>query len=187
MAKRKQQIEDKELLEFFHTGKKTLKMFLSRSTGREQWEIFGEDILADWIKDRPGSRPWPWWEFSSPDHPQTFEPINLAAGLGAIQSGFFSVVTHFPGPEIFPEPPYLFESEASYLRRKKLLFKGELERIKPDNFEPKETYPFFVQDIHGKYSRIDDPVKVCSESEIGLAKYDLVDVHYPARFKIHNE
>ena len=43
---------------------------------REGWEIFREQVLFDWIRERqrhlqygpgPGTRPWAWWEFDAPE------------------------------------------------------------------------------------------------------------------------
>ena len=142
---------------------------------------------GDKIWNAGPNRSFAFWEFDSPDHPKTFIPVNLNDVKMVTRSYIRWGVTHRPGRDTFPEPPYLFESEPAYLKRKNLLKKGELKRINPDDFEPKDRYPLFEPCRFGKYSRIDDPETVCSESSHGLAKYDLVDIHYPARFKIHNE
>lgn len=31
------------------------------------WREHGEQVLADWIAQHPGSRPWGWWAFAAPD------------------------------------------------------------------------------------------------------------------------
>ena len=174
-----------ELLEFFHNGKKTLEMFLGGvDAGRAPWKQHRGKVLDDWIKTRPGTRPFAWWEYDAPDHPTEFVPINFD-DVKLIERHYIRWgVTHRPGSETFPEPAYQFESQSTYLKRKKLLVRGELARITPKDFEPKELYPFFKIDRFGKYSRIDDPKKVCSENVHGLANYDLVDVHYPDRVVI---
>lgn len=33
---------------------------------RKAWLELGKEILQDWIAEHPGSRPWGWWEFQTP-------------------------------------------------------------------------------------------------------------------------
>src|SRR5262245_15578212 len=33
---------------------------------REAWEILRAKIMADWIRERPGCRPWAWWKWDAP-------------------------------------------------------------------------------------------------------------------------
>jgi hypothetical protein len=33
---------------------------------REDWEAARTELLAGWVQDHPGSRPWPWWRFDAP-------------------------------------------------------------------------------------------------------------------------
>jgi hypothetical protein len=36
---------------------------------RQAWQEHGEDLLAEWIEERPGSRPFAWWLFEAiPKH-----------------------------------------------------------------------------------------------------------------------
>ena len=187
----------KEMLEFFHTGRETIDMFLlgSTETGREQWEYHKEKVLADWVKDSPGSRPFAFWEYDSPRHPTKFIPINVNDVKMVERQYIRWGVTHFPGPETFPEPPYLFESEAAYLRRKKLLMRSELERIKPADFEPREFYPLFKPDRFGQYSRIDDYEAILAKTRermkeggsLVISTYGLPESQYPTRFKIYEK
>ena len=58
---------------------------LDCSTGyrlQDAWEIHKAAILSDWIRKRPGTRPWTWWRFESglpdvyrPDPQRPFEII----------------------------------------------------------------------------------------------------------------
>ena len=48
----------------------------------ELWSRYGAEIVANWIKRRPGCRPWCWWRFNSglpyvsrPDPTRPFEII----------------------------------------------------------------------------------------------------------------
>jgi len=166
-----------ELECYFSTGQVTAEIFLSQgrageNLGRKLWGEYRKEFLSGWIKNKPGSRPWAWWYYDSLDKPEDWKPINLDAVKMVERQYIIWGITHKPGPETFPEPPYLFESESAYLRRKKLLIKGELQRIKTANFEPKETYPFFKKESLGPYSRVDDDGN------------DLPQ--YPTRFKIYD-
>jgi len=40
----------------------------------EKWRLVGGELLAMWIKTKPGSRPWAWWTFDAPR-----EPLRLCA------------------------------------------------------------------------------------------------------------
>ena len=31
------------------------------------WRLFGDQVLADWAVESPGTRPTAWWRFSAPD------------------------------------------------------------------------------------------------------------------------
>jgi hypothetical protein len=40
---------------------------LCTKRGKALWEEKRTDILTDWIKTRPGSRPWAWWVYDAPE------------------------------------------------------------------------------------------------------------------------
>jgi len=42
----------------------------------ELWRKHGEDIVADWIDEHSGSRPWAWWRWNAP------EPRQRLGGIG---------------------------------------------------------------------------------------------------------
>jgi len=55
------------------------------------WEDLSEELLAEWIKEHPGSRPYGWWEFSAPRWERKFgtcidgtlpEPRQRLGGIG---------------------------------------------------------------------------------------------------------
>ena len=39
---------------------------IDRPTLRDLWAEFGEGIVAEWVAERPGSRPSCWWKWSAP-------------------------------------------------------------------------------------------------------------------------
>lgn len=87
------------------------------------WQAHGDEVLADWIAEHPGTRPHGWWMCDAP-------------GPRARIDG---------GPEASPDTPRRFgvpsiyrceddwsaeyESEADYLARLNLLVDGERERL----------------------------------------------------------
>jgi hypothetical protein len=116
------------------------EMLDDKRTPAETWADHGEQITKDWIKKHPGTRPYFWWLIDSPDKPEDFKPVNV---VKMVERYCINVgVTHFPRKEVFPEPPYKYESEATYLQRKGLLTEFELERLGELDFEPKDKYPF---------------------------------------------
>src|SRR4051794_23886652 len=36
------------------------------AAAREAWEIMRDKIMAEWIREQPGTRPWAWWRFDAP-------------------------------------------------------------------------------------------------------------------------
>ena len=79
------------------------------------WNQIGDEIVEDWIRDRPGTRPMVWWRLSAP------EPGRTTDGGG--------------GPGRAPEfldiqiaaPPAA--EQAAFLRRHGLLLQGEAKRL----------------------------------------------------------
>lgn len=78
---------------------------------RSLWEQYGSEILRDHITNHPGSRPWGWWRWDSPEQRKRVVP-------GA-------PYTHYHRPASFGVPkncdPEEFESERAYLARLNLL------------------------------------------------------------------
>ena len=114
------------------------------------WDKIGDIIIAEWIKRRPGTRPYCWWVFSAP------EPRRRIGGRGTPgheklpfrPSYKFGVPDNWVGDiyvrwyshkniEIpYPLEPPTFESQAAYLDRHGLLTDDELEVLPADAFEP---------------------------------------------------
>ncbi len=124
----------------------------------ELWAQFGPDVLAWWIKENPGTRPWCWWQFSAP------EPRRRVGGVGVTNReacGGSVYVSDYglPDPEgwmmkkpFLPQSesglpvfdrndPPRFESQASYLKRLAIFEPGEEKRLKPGAFEPVQIVP----------------------------------------------
>jgi hypothetical protein len=38
------------------------------------WEAMREELLAVWVQEHPGTRPWGWWEYDAPEDRPEGEP-----------------------------------------------------------------------------------------------------------------
>jgi hypothetical protein len=122
---------------------------------RHAWEQVGDVILAQWIKHRPGSRPYGWWAFQAPEHRRRLGGIGTPEGekLAFRQYYRFGIpdrwvlkqyVEAYPHLDLHvPDPaaPPLFESQAAYLDRLDLFVDGERECLPPDAFDPVRYVP----------------------------------------------
>jgi hypothetical protein len=108
----------------------------------ELWLAHRDEVLADWIVRRPGTRPSTWWRFEMPfvqrlrlggrgTHNSTFMWCGVPRGWSL--AGFS-----------YTDPP-VFESQAAFLLRLDLLLPDETERLDRINllpeFLPKERWP----------------------------------------------
>lgn len=99
------------------------------------WREHAGRILAEHVKEAPGTRPARWWTYDAP------EPRKRLGGIGTMLSECTAQlpVLEF-GIELYwrdvdPNDPPGFESEAAYLARLGLLLPGERDRLGPDAFE----------------------------------------------------
>lgn len=119
------------------------------------WEEHRDAALADWVKERPGTRPSLWWRYDAPrwNAPKEYrdwcyvpmlpEPRLRLGGVGVtMREKFPAYSPHWPlgvpdqWSEIDAEDPPSFESQAAYLRRHKLFLDGEEARLTDADFEP---------------------------------------------------
>jgi hypothetical protein len=128
--------------------------FLTRTPLPLVWAANANRIVAEHVKDYPGSRPQRWWEYSAA------EPRLRVGGVGTplCQCSAYGLVLRYgiPAdwrrhgdflgdreinihPPIDPDDPPRFESEAAYLLRLNLLLPGELARLLPEDFESEEV------------------------------------------------
>jgi hypothetical protein len=116
-AKRKVKIEQKPLwlLKYLALGKipepkqeGVLECFMLRGNRRNEkkmWEKYKNFILADWLQNRPGTRPWAWWRFDAPRWQKSFngayfegtlpEPRQRVGGVGGPQFEHLGVKPRF--------------------------------------------------------------------------------------------
>ena len=74
------------------------------------WAQIGDEVVADWVRDKPGTRPAIWWRLSAP------EP-------GRTSDGFARETLDIP---IAPPSP---AQQTAFLRRYDLLLPGEAKRL----------------------------------------------------------
>ncbi len=123
---------------------------------RVAWEDLREGLLADWIEEHPGTRPWAWWKYDAPKAKapgvpdwhlsEMVEPRLRVGGSGAPSwEKYPAILPYFTRgiPDSWEgfdkaDPP-LIESEASYLKRLGLFLPGEEKRLPADAFEPERV------------------------------------------------
>ena len=98
---------------------------------RTAWFEHGDELLADYIRENPGKRPWAWWRYEAP------EPRRRLGGAStsseeAPHCPDWARGSSFGKPRVWAgdvceENPPRFESEAVYLERLGLLSDEELE------------------------------------------------------------
>lgn len=90
------------------------------------WRQYRAVLFPIWVKHHPGRRPWAWWktEATKPrrqvaDGPESLPDKGTCYGK--------------PGGHLGIPPEGMYESEAAYLSRLRLLVDGEAERIDYEN------------------------------------------------------
>ena len=151
------------IIDFFTTGNMSnhlpsdkcdiFLMCCSNTKVKAAWESCRDQILSDWIKKYPCSRPWPWWEY------ETLEIRRRVGGVGDLWhdiEDYEPLECHYGIPwnwitiweinyygdlrktAVDPKDPPVFESETAYLLRHELLTPAERAYLKkhPELLEP---------------------------------------------------
>ena len=141
---------DPEVIEFLKDNAE-FTYFATDQEIRSGWDQMRDEILADWAKKRPGTRPRAWWRFDAKEMRQRLGGTGQAAFevLAHVEAYHLGIPTSwveprhadlygpdFAGVPIDPEDPPLYESQGTYLKRLGLLLPGERKRLSPDDFEP---------------------------------------------------
>lgn len=123
---------------------------------KKLWRDVEGDVLAYWIPLHPGTRPRMWWRYSAPRIPvgqwpgcyfdgKLPEPRALLGGAGCPIFERFNYTPAFTLglPDRWegfdPENAPMFEAEAAYLRRHKLLTAAESKRLRASDYAPIAT------------------------------------------------
>jgi len=125
-----------------------LELGTARVVARQVWAASGAELLRSWVRARPGTRPWAWWALEAPravDTPWRCEPRRRVGGVGvAVRDRFaayddggpFGLPWAWLASTLDPADPPRFESEASFLRRHRLLLPAERRRLTAADFRP---------------------------------------------------
>ena len=130
------------------------------------WDRHRDVVLVAWIRKHPGTRPQAWWEFDAPEprrrlggkgtpcHGVLAHAARYASGIPEDWIADFWIVDQGVKAERFDaDDAPVFESQAAYLRRLRLLHEREGTRLSlkdyqaeplrrefgPDDDNPKET------------------------------------------------
>src|SRR3954453_15475995 len=110
-------------------------------THRREWAACRDEIMSDWSREHPGSRPRGWWRCEAPEPRRRLGGVGTAAsdnlhlGIPEYWMDDDRVLSWVRGVALNPENPPIFESEAAYLERLGLLASGEREQLGPSDFE----------------------------------------------------
>ncbi len=130
---------------------------------RENWKAIRDDVVRDWIRHRPGTRPYAWWKFDNPERGKARirlggigTPYHEVSGMRSLAFGVPDDFVNDNNVQFFrdrddvndfnivdPTQPPKYESQATYLKRHGLLVSGESRRIKKKNFEPETIFQIF--------------------------------------------
>lgn len=135
----------KNTLRFFHTGSRVSFIIEGKALQRlrDEWEEHQATVLADWVREHPGTRPYAWWRWSAPTYRarsnglHRFEdPARLAEAEANFQQypGYRDrwFETHYGLPNMYSRPDdwdARYESEHEYLARLQLLLPAEIEAL----------------------------------------------------------
>ena len=101
----------------------------------QTWADHGDRIVAEHVRDHPGTRPIRWWEYAAPEprlrlggrgtplHEVSAYALNLVRGIPAYWRQYGDAFTL--GEPIDPLDPPVFEGEGAYLKRLGLLLPRE--------------------------------------------------------------
>lgn len=112
---------------------------------RPEWERVRDAIVAAWIEEHPGTRPWAWWEWDAPTKLVNANPDaakdrrRKVSGSGEKTAGVYGF-GHRGFYDVIPDDPPQVESEAGYLLRHGLLEPEEKARLQVADYSPVEGY-----------------------------------------------
>lgn len=103
---------------------------------RAVWEKYGPSLLARWIEEHPGTRPWAWWAYDAPaelrrrvqvpeEELSEYDRHHLGVAETNGPEAFADEPPSFGIPKPFAPDSLLFEPEADYLERHGLIGPAE--------------------------------------------------------------
>lgn len=103
------------------------------------WRQHREELLEEWVREHPGTRPPGWWLYEAPK--DELRRVLPGQGVRALESAYFYTegipsVTPDADDELVFVGKLKVESQASFLRRHRLFLEGEAKRLKPAAYRP---------------------------------------------------
>ena len=127
VSRRREADIDPELLVWFLDAtprRPALVFFMQEGELQTAWNASREAVLAEWIQTRPGTRPTHWWLFDAPGQ---------RLRIGGKGTPCHEALAYAPSYRLGipadwqfdPTDPPAYESQATFLKRHKLLLSGE--------------------------------------------------------------
>ncbi len=155
IKREKRVVLDEDQIRFFRDGTDHCFFWDERERKRD-WRAAREEILADWIRDYAGSRPWAWWKYDAPaprlrvggkgslipandcsDNLRFGIPRRSAFVCDRLLAAWNKLDCASREYQVYDEnDPPAFESEASFLKRHRLFLPGEAARLTDADFAP---------------------------------------------------
>ncbi len=105
-------------------------------TFADLWKRHRAGLLAEWIREHPGSRPFAWWEFDSAGSRRKVGGSGVLYPHGECLKGHSLPADGHWDVDPDPADPPRFESEATCLKRLRALEPGEEKRIARGAWKP---------------------------------------------------
>lgn len=95
---------------------------------KKAWDIHKDEILKDWIAEKPFTRPWPWWKCDAPEMRKRIKPASIEEVWPGSVSFELGIPTDINRTD--PIKKSDFETELAYLKRLDLLTGPEKKQLK---------------------------------------------------------
>jgi hypothetical protein len=112
---------------------------------RKAWEELRHELLPEWIREHPGTRPYAWWKFDAPEPRRHMEPHEWGAAFKMLLAerggatgtkggrpkagGNHATIARLSRELGVPERTAKYESEVGYLMRLNLLTDDERKEL----------------------------------------------------------
>lgn len=113
-------------IEILRNGNDWFELFRDEIDQHAAWRDLQKEIMAEWLKEQPGTRPWAWWRFDLPAGTRR-QRINGLHPHDDPENDLPSILWY--GMPQYQRPvdlQALYESEASFLKRLNLCSTAEL-------------------------------------------------------------
>ncbi|MBN2062161.1 MAG: hypothetical protein JW882_17290 [Deltaproteobacteria bacterium] len=110
------------IIAYFQTGEKCFENWAcSEEKLKERWQYYEENLLPGWIKQRPCTRPYYWWEYAAPRWDDPLEGWAIHGTLpeprrrlGGVGNPAYEHLAYLPNFEYGLPTTWVTESEVQY-------------------------------------------------------------------------